>query len=94
MNSKQIIGVIADYRLVPEVRYPEFVIDSAQAVKWVKSNILQYGGDPDKVFVAGHSAGAYNALMVPLIDSSKQRLLRVLMAVSVVVRSRISINQN
>ena len=51
--------VIADYRLYPEVRFPAFVEDAAQVVKWVRHNIGRYGGDPEKVFVMGHSSGAH-----------------------------------
>jgi acetyl esterase/lipase len=60
------IVVLPDYRKVPQVRFPGFVADSAAAVKWVQANIADYGGDPDQVIVAGHSAGAYNALMLAL----------------------------
>jgi acetyl esterase/lipase len=60
------IVVLPDYRKVPEVRFPGFVEDSAAAVKWVQTNIAKYGGDPARVSVAGHSAGAYNALMLTL----------------------------
>jgi acetyl esterase/lipase len=60
------IVVLPDYRKVPQVRFPGFVKDSAAAVKWVQANIADYGGDPDRVSVAGHSAGAYNALMLTL----------------------------
>jgi acetyl esterase/lipase len=60
------IVVLPDYRKVPEVRFPGFVEDSASAVKWVQANIGKYGGDPTRVSVAGHSAGAYNALMLAL----------------------------
>ena len=60
------IVVLPDYRKVPEVRFPGFVEDSAAAVKWVQANIGKYGGDPSRVSVAGHSAGAYNALMLAL----------------------------
>jgi acetyl esterase/lipase len=60
------IVVLPDYRHVPQVRFPGFVEDSAEAVKWVQANIARYGGDPDRVSVAGHSAGAYNALMLAL----------------------------
>jgi acetyl esterase/lipase len=60
------IVVLPDYRKVPEVRFPGFVQDSAAAVKWVQANISKFGGDPDRVSVAGHSAGAYNALMLAL----------------------------
>jgi acetyl esterase/lipase len=60
------IVVLPDYRKVPQVRFPGFVQDSAAAVQWVQANIAKYGGDPDRVSVAGHSAGAYNALMLAL----------------------------
>jgi acetyl esterase/lipase len=60
------IVVLPDYRKVPQVRFPDFVADSAAAVKWVQANIAKYGGDPQRVAVAGHSAGAYNALMLAL----------------------------
>ena len=60
------IVVLPDYRKVPQVRFPGFVEDSAAAVKWVQANINQYGGDASRVSVAGHSAGAYNALMLAL----------------------------
>jgi acetyl esterase/lipase len=60
------IVVLPDYRKVPQVRFPGFVEDSAAAVKWVQNNIGKYGGDPARVSVAGHSAGAYNALMLAL----------------------------
>lgn len=58
------VTVIPDYRLVPEVRYPAFVADSAAVVRWVHANIGSYGGDPAGIGVAGHSAGAYNAVML------------------------------
>jgi acetyl esterase/lipase len=60
------IVVLPDYRKVPDVRFPGFVQDSAAAVKWVQANISKFGGDPERVSVAGHSAGAYNALMLAL----------------------------
>ncbi|MES2057119.1 MAG: alpha/beta hydrolase [Pseudomonadota bacterium] len=60
------IAVIPDYRLVPGVRFPVFVQDSALAVKWVRDNIARYGGDPKRITLSGHSAGAYNAAMLAL----------------------------
>jgi acetyl esterase/lipase len=60
------IVVLPDYRKVPKVRFPGFVEDSAAAVKWVQANIQKYGGDPSRISVAGHSAGAYNAVMLAL----------------------------
>lgn len=64
--SKGYITVIPDYRLYPEVYFPEFMQDSAQAFVWAHENIKNYGADPHKLFVAGHSAGAYNAMMLTL----------------------------
>jgi acetyl esterase/lipase len=66
LAARGIVAVLADYRLYPQVRYPSFVEDSAQAVAWTLNDIQRYGGDPKKVFVMGHSAGAYNAAMVAL----------------------------
>lgn len=66
LAARGIVTVLADYRLYPQVRYPSFVEDSAQAVAWTLKDIQRYGGDPEKVFVMGHSAGAYNAAMVAL----------------------------
>jgi len=72
LAARGFITVIADYRLVPEVRYPEFLEDSASALKWVQDNIASYGGDPNRLFLAGHSAGAYNAMMLALDPSYLQ----------------------
>lgn len=58
------VTVIPDYRLVPDVAYPEFLNDNAKAVKWVEDNIHLFGGDKERIFIAGHSAGAYNAVML------------------------------
>ena len=64
LTSRGIVTVIADYRLYPEVRYPEFLDDTAAAVAWTFREIDRHGGDPTRIFVAGHSAGAYNAAMI------------------------------
>jgi acetyl esterase/lipase len=66
LASRGITTVVADYRLYPEVRYPRFVEDAALAVTWTARNIERFGGDPNRLFVMGHSAGAYNAAMVAL----------------------------
>lgn len=60
------IAVLPDYRLVPQVRFPAFVEDGALAVRWVRDNIARYGGDPGRITLAGHSAGAYNSAMLAL----------------------------
>ena len=58
--------VIPDYRLYPQVSYPDFLRDGARAVVWTERRIAAYGGDPKRLFVMGHSAGAYNAAMLAL----------------------------
>jgi acetyl esterase/lipase len=66
------IAVVPDYQLVPSVRFPAFVEDGALAVRWVRDNIGRYGGDPGRITLAGHSAGAYIGAMLTL----DQRYLR------------------
>ena len=60
------IAIVPDYRLYPEVRFPDFVEDGARAVAWVHENIRDYGGDPDRIVLAGHSAGAHIAMLLSL----------------------------
>lgn len=57
---------VPDYRVVPQVRFPAFLEDSAAAVRWVRAHAAAFGGDPDRLVLAGHSAGAYNAAMLAL----------------------------
>jgi acetyl esterase/lipase len=60
------VTVVADYRVYPEVRYPKFIEDGALAVRWTKNNAVRFGGDPGRIFVMGHSAGAYIAAMLAI----------------------------
>lgn len=83
LAARGFITVIADYRLVPEVRFPDFLYDSAGALRWVEDNIALYGGDPSRLFLAGHSAGAYNAVMLAL-DSSYRKQFGVTMPIRAV----------
>lgn len=66
LTSRGFIVVLPDYRLYPQVRYPAFLEDSAAAVSWTFAHIAALGGDPAQVSVMGHSAGAYNAMMLAL----------------------------
>jgi acetyl esterase/lipase len=66
LAAKGFVAVVPDYRLYPQVRFPGFLADSAHAVRWIMDHIAEYGGDPQRVFVMGHSAGAYNAAMLAL----------------------------
>lgn len=52
------IGVTMTYRLAPEHKWPSGAEDVAGAVAWLRQNIARYGGDPDKIVLAGNSAGA------------------------------------
>lgn len=60
------VAVIPDYRKVPQVHFPAFLEDGAEAVKWVRDHIADYGGDPGRIALAGHSAGAYTVAMLTL----------------------------
>ncbi len=58
--------VVVNYRLHPKVKAPAYIDDAAAAVAWVFKNIEKYGGDPDLIFVSGHSAGVYLTSMIGL----------------------------
>ena len=60
------LTAIADYRLVPEVEYPRFLEDCADAVEAVAALAPDHGGRADTIALMGHSAGAYNAMMIAL----------------------------
>jgi acetyl esterase/lipase len=53
-----------NYRLSPAVSHPAHVQDAAASFAWVKKHIAEYGGDPNQVFLVGHSAGAYLAQLL------------------------------
>jgi len=58
--------MVVDYRLSPEVRYPAFVQDCALATAYALEHARELGADPGRVFLYGHSAGAYNVAMLAL----------------------------
>lgn len=62
--SRGILVAIPDYRLYPQVRYPVFLQDCARAFAFVQDHAAAYGGNTDRLFLSGHSAGAYNAVML------------------------------
>jgi len=66
LASRGIVTVVADYRLYPQVRYPLFLEDGARAVAWTRAHIHEYSGDPGRLYLMGHSSGAYNASMLAL----------------------------
>ncbi len=58
--------MVVDYRLYPQVRYPGFLEDCARAVGYGLEHARELGADPRRVFLVGHSAGAYNVAMLAL----------------------------
>lgn len=66
LASAGAVVVIADYRLSPQVRYPVFLQDCAQAMAWAFAHAESLGSSKNQVTVMGHSAGAYNAAMMAL----------------------------
>ncbi|WP_284123970.1 alpha/beta hydrolase [Parerythrobacter aestuarii] len=66
MAARGYVGVSAGYRLVPGGEYPAMLEDGAAAMRWVVDNIAGFGGDPSRIYLMGHSAGAYNAVMLAL----------------------------
>lgn len=60
------LTIVPDYRIYPEVRFPGFVEDAAAALRWVRDNATRYGGDPNRIVLVGHSAGAHIAMLAAL----------------------------
>jgi acetyl esterase/lipase len=56
-----VVAVIPDYRLYPQVHFPDFDEDGARAVAWVEQHAQEFGGDPHHIVLMGHSAGAHTA---------------------------------
>jgi acetyl esterase/lipase len=63
-TSKGLVFVSIDYRLSPKVRYPAHVQDVAKSIAWVRKNINRYGGNPNRLYLMGHSAGAQLVALV------------------------------
>jgi acetyl esterase/lipase len=66
LAQRGFVALAVDYRLYPEVGYPAFLEDAARAVAWAVAHAPRFGGDPRRVFLLGHSAGAYIAAMLSL----------------------------
>lgn len=64
--ANDFVAIVPDYRLVPNVRFPTFIQDGALAVKWARDHAAQYGGDPRRITLSGHSAGSYIGAMLAL----------------------------
>jgi acetyl esterase/lipase len=66
LAARGFVVVVPDYRVLPEVEYPEFLVDCAGAVRWASNHAREFGARASRLAVAGHSAGAYNATMLAL----------------------------
>ena len=69
LAARGILTLVPDYRLYPEVRFPAFMEDAAAAVAWARSFLTTLGGDPGRLFLMGHSAGAQIATLLALDPS-------------------------
>jgi len=68
------VAVLPDYRLYPQAKFPLFVQDGAAALAWVVSHATAIGGDPRRIYLAGHSAGAHLAAMLAYDRSQLARV--------------------
>jgi acetyl esterase/lipase len=66
-TSKNCIFISLNYRLVPEVTFREQAADVAAGLAWVHSHVDKFGGDPEQIFLMGHSAGAHLAALVSVV---------------------------
>lgn len=62
--EKGFVFVSTNYRFVPNVTVQEMTGDIAKAIRWAHDHAKEYGGDPNRIFVMGHSAGAHLAALV------------------------------
>jgi acetyl esterase/lipase len=69
LASRGFLTLVAGYRLVPQIRYPTFLEDAAAAARWAVSHAAEFGGDPARLALVGHSAGAYISLQLGLDTS-------------------------
>jgi len=69
LAKKNVVASIINYPLAPNATYKDMAKASAKAVKWVKDSIAAYGGNPDRIFIMGHSAGAH---LCELINADPQ----------------------
>jgi acetyl esterase/lipase len=60
------VAVLPDYRLYPQVGFPVFDEDGARAIAWVEQHVQEFGGDPQRIVLMGHSAGAHTAAFLAL----------------------------
>lgn len=66
LSSIGAIAIIPDYGKFPAVQFPDFVTDAARAVRWVTDHSAELEGDPQRIFIMGHSAGAQISALLAL----------------------------
>ena len=71
---RDVVTVIIDYPLAPDYKVPEMEKAAVQAVNWVYNHIETYGGDPDQIYVSGHSAGGHLAALAAIKKEPYQEL--------------------
>ncbi|SDQ35611.1 Acetyl esterase/lipase [Paraburkholderia fungorum] len=64
LASRGYVAVVPDYRTWPDTAFPGFVDDAAAAVRWARDHAAETGGDPSRIFLMGHSAGAHIAMLL------------------------------
>lgn len=69
LANQGFVVAVADYRTYPEIKFPTFVDDAAEAVAWVSENAGAFGGKTNDIHLIGHSAGAHIAAFLALDDS-------------------------
>jgi len=74
MARRDVVTVIIDYPLAPDYQLPSMELASVKAVKWVYENIENYGGDKDKIFISGHSAGGHLAALAAIKKEPYEKL--------------------
>lgn len=67
------VAVLPDYRLYPQVTFPAFDQDGARAVAWVERHVQEFGGDPERIVLMGHSAGGHTAAFLALNHAFLER---------------------
>jgi acetyl esterase/lipase len=64
LASRGFVAVVPDYRTWPDTAFPGFVDDAAAAVRWARDHAAEFGGDPSRIFLMGHSAGAHITMLL------------------------------
>lgn len=65
-SGQGFVTVVVGYRLAEEGKFPHFMEDAAAAIRWTHANIARYGGDPERMVLAGHSAGGHIVALAAL----------------------------